>query len=89
MHRQRVSGEQKRKKKEEGAYQSKGAPQSEARGKARPRARRGGRHILERGEGEGTSQSNVGERGRPKVWCEKEGAASYRRRKVMGRRGTT
>jgi hypothetical protein len=30
-----------------------------------------------RGEGESTSQSNVGERGRPKAWCEKEGAASY------------
>ena len=47
------------------------------RAKVRPSARRGGRHVPERGEGESTSQSNVGERGRPKAWCEKEGAASY------------
>jgi hypothetical protein len=49
MHRQRVSEEQKRKKKEEGAYQSKGAPQSEARGKARPRAMWGRGGVPKRG----------------------------------------
>jgi hypothetical protein len=77
MHRQRVSGEQKRKKKEEGVYQSKGASQSEARGKAHPRARQGGRHISEQCGGEGASQSVV-QKGGGGVVSQKKGNGEAR-----------